>query len=81
MESPLIKKSRFYTSSYSHPSARLRLLSWIEGPSTSRQGKDHLPQLEEANGHSACVDKALKQAMPNDPRWDYAIGYQRDRTE
>jgi len=30
---------------------------------------------------SVYVDAALKQAMPTEPRWDYAIGYQGNNAE
>jgi hypothetical protein len=80
MGKPSHKKSRFYQAVTATPALVSAYCPGLKALQPADKAKIICRNSKKLTG-SACLDKALKQAMPNDPRWDYAIGYQRDNTE
>jgi hypothetical protein len=80
MGKPSHKKSRFYQAVTATPALVSAYCPGLKALQPADKAKIICRNSKKLTG-SACLDKALKQAMPNAPRWDYAIGYQRDNTE
>jgi hypothetical protein len=74
------KKSRFYQAVTATPGLASAYRSGLKAIQPSDKAKITCRNPRKLTG-SVCVDAALKQTMPTEPRWDYAIGYQGDNTE
>jgi len=80
MGKPSHKKSRFYQAVVATPALTSAYCLGLKAVQPVDKAKITCRHSKKLTG-SACVDGALKQAMPNAPRWDYAIGYQGDNAE